>query len=331
MEFHNEIPTTKCLHRDRQIRCESSFSKIVKGGLTSENLDLLASRKWTSILGWIQSNPTKVSSFVDTEGHSVLHHLCLFRAPLNVIKTGLSIAPDLAKLGNDEGDLPLHWAARLALPINIVAALLEANSKAGFARNRFNETPLTIIWMRHRHTLVDVHKFYGRERLASFNAWKMIKVIIDAYCDETYPSNYALHAIVQCPCEKSFCKFAASVYNDYVDRTDEKGNLPLHLACASSVATDSIKILLEVHPEGASIPDGDGNLPLHLALASGRKWHEGVEEIFLHNPSATEIFSMEQHLYPFMISTTRNEACLSTTYELLKKNPEHIIHALNRH
>ena len=65
---------------------EDSLDSLIRGGLTSEHLDLIASRNWKAVLSWIAFHADEVSTLVDHEGQTALHHACLFRAPLDVIE-----------------------------------------------------------------------------------------------------------------------------------------------------------------------------------------------------------------------------------------------------
>lgn len=299
-------------------------SSGVRGGLTSLHLDPIASRNWKAVLSWITFHPDQVSTLVDREGQTVLHHACLFRAPLNVVEAMLFAAPELAVVGNDEGELALHWAVRLALPLRVLSILLEANPLSGFVKDNQGHTPLSLLWDRHEDTLVDVYRIYGRERATSFPSWKHIMMLIEAFGKESDIENYPLHAIVQCPCEPSFLRFAIQVCHDETDRRDEKGSLPLHLACESPLEVDLLLIVLGADPDAASVEDGKGNLPIHLAIASGKRWEDGVNILFHANPTSLGSREPEQRLYPFMqAAATPKEPCVSTIYELLRANPEY--------
>lgn len=304
---------------------ESRKSKIIRGGLTPDHLDLIASRNWKSVLSWITFHADEVSSFVDREGQSALHHACLFRAPLDIIEAILFAAPELARMGNDKGELPLHWAVRLSLPMQVFALLLVANSKSGLVKDRDGFMPLMLLWDRYRKTRVDVYWIYGREMVFSFSEWKLMMMMVEAYTTDSDVNNFPLHAIVQCPCDLSFLKFSIEMCYHEIRQKDSKGNLPLHLAaCSSPLNADLLTIILDAYPDGAFATDGKDNLPLHLAIASGGQWHEGVNIIFAANPRAITCRDLQQYLYPFMLAATRENAPLCTIYELLRGNPEYV-------
>mmetsp|Transcript_30009 Transcript_30009/g.45509 ORF Transcript_30009/g.45509 Transcript_30009/m.45509 type:complete len:336 (+) Transcript_30009:225-1232(+) len=303
---------------------EISKFKVIRGGLTPEHLDPIASRNWKSVLSWITFHADEVSSFVDREGQSVLHHACLFRAPLDIIEAILFSAPELAEQGNDQGELPLHWAVRLSLPTQVLALLLEANSKSGLAKDRDGFIPLMLLWDRFKKTLIDVHRIYGPEKVVSFSEWKLMMMMVEAYIEDSDVTNFPLHTIAQCPCDLSFLEFSMEMFHNKIRQRDSKGSLPLHLACSSLLGADLLEVILEAYPGAAFVTDGKGNLPLLLAIASGREWHEGLEPIFAANPQAITCRDSEEFLYPFMLAATRDNRSLCTIYELLRGNPEFV-------
>lgn len=297
-------------------------TSVVRGGLTSTHLDPIASRNWKSVLSWIAFHPDEVSTLVDREGHSSLHHACLFRAPLDVIEAMIFAASELTTFGNDEGELPLHWAVRLTLSLKVLAILLEANPRSGFDMDNEGITPLSLLWDRHENTMVDSLRVYGRERVMSNITWKRIMMLVDAYLKEYDVTTFPLHAIVQAPCEPSFLMFATQLCREDVRQRDANGCIPLHLACHAPVASGSLSIVLAAYPGGAFLADDEERLPLEIAIASGKKWEEGVEFIFLANPAAVGHQDTKTKLYPFMQAATTADPCLSTVYALLRANPE---------
>lgn len=302
---------------------DTHTSVLVRGGLTSAHLDPIASRKWKSVLSWIAFHPDEVLTLVDREGHTSLHHACLFRAPLDVIEAMIFAASELASLGNDQGELPLHWAVRLTLSLKVLAILLEAYPRSGFVKDNEGITPLSLLWDRHENSLVDAFRIYGRERVTSSITWKRIMMLVDGYVGECDVANLPLHAIVQAPCESSFLMFATHLCRDEMCQRDSRGCIPLHLACHAPIASRSLSIVLTAYPDGAFVADADGRLPLEIAIASGKKWEEGVELIFLANPAAVRHQDPSTHLYPFMQGATPVDACLTTIYSLLRANPEY--------
>lgn len=301
---------------------EDSLDSLIRGGLTSKHLDLIASRNWKAVLSWIAFNADEVSTLVDREGHTALHHACLFRAPSDVIEAMMFAAPELASFGNDAGELPLHWAVRLALPPQVLKILLEANPNSAFAKDSQGITPLSLLWDRHEDTLSDVFRVYGRDCVTSLPSWNWIMMMVDAYSKVPDVKAFPLHAIVQSPCEPPLMEFAIQLLGDAIYQRDDDGHLPLHLACQAPVESILLSMVLNAYPDGASIADNTGRLPLHLAIASGKKWNDELVMIFQADPTVLGKQNPQNGLYPFLQAACQDDACLSTIYDLLRANPE---------
>jgi ankyrin repeat protein len=70
---------------------------------------------------------------------------------------------------------------------------------------------------------------------------------------------------------------------------DNKGNLPLHLACFNKNATsDLINELIMLYPLALKIPNDEGNLPLHMACA-GKTKEEVIRKLLEETPNALSI------------------------------------------
>lgn len=301
---------------------DDSLDSLIRGGLTSAHLDLIASRNWKAVLGWIAFHADEVSTLVDREGHTALHHACLFRAPLDVIEAMMFAAPELATFGNDAGELALHWAVRLALSSQVLKILLQANPNSGFAKDSQGVTPLSLLWDRHEDTLTDVFRVYGRDSVTSRPSWNWIMMMVEAYSKVPDIKAFPLHAIVQSPCEPPFLEFAIQLWGDAIHQCDHDGQLPLHLACRAPEEPLLLSMVLNAYPGAASTADNTGCLPLHLAIASGKKWNDELVLIFQADPTVLGKQNPQNGLYPFLQAACQENACLSTIYDLLRANPE---------
>jgi ankyrin repeat protein len=86
-----------------------------------------------------------------------------------------------------------------------------------------------------------------------------------------------------------------------------------------------IEILLRANQDAASssacVPDPLGRLPVHVALTAGKQWKDGIKQLIevyaeaLNTPDATS------KLYPFMLAAEGWRGDISTTYDLLRRNP----------
>jgi hypothetical protein len=311
---------------DNYVENNDGTSHLVRGGLTSFHLDSIASRNWKAVLSWITFHSDEVATLVDREGHSSLHHVCLFRAPLDVIKAMIYAAPQLAMYGNDEGEIPLHWAVRVTLPLQVITTLLEANPMSGFVKDKNGVTPMMLLWDRHEEDWIHSFRSNGRESVVCSESWRRTMKLVEFFVNDSNIEKFPLHAIVQAPCESSFLNFALHLYSDEVNLPDECGNLPLHLACRSLITFDMLEGVLRANPLCASIPNAMGRLPLQIAVAAGKKWDEGVKLLFLANPNALGHLDPISHLYPFMEAAFEPKVpCLTTIYALLRASPEYVI------
>lgn len=66
-------------------------------------------------------------------------------------------------------------------------------------------------------------------------------------------------------------------------------------------------------------PDKSGQLPLHAAVATGKKWSEGVKDLFEAYTEALTVPQPATGLYPFMMAAERDD--LETTFLLLRSSP----------
>ena len=290
--------------------------------LTREHLDPIANRKWTRVLSWIAFEPDQVTELVDREGQTALHHACLFRAPIEIFEAMVYASHDLAAVRNDEGELALHWAVRLALPVEILKTLVEAYPSGAFIFDKSDHSPLSILWDRHDHSLMQIYRTIGQEGVLNSTEWNRMMLLVKGDSDQERD----LHAIVSIDCPPSFLRFAALIYKDDVLIKDRHGRTPLAL-CASSTKIDehtgwiTLTILLHTFPAAAGIPDACGRLPLHLAIASNRTWEGGIKDLLTAEPQSLTMRDPINKLYPFMFAASSN-AEINTIYKLLLKNPE---------
>ena len=321
----DDVSSASGSESDRASMCiadKSGIKAVVRGGLISKHLDPISARNWKAVLSWIAFHPNEVSTFVDREGLSSLHHACLFRAPLDVIEAMIFAASELTTVRNDHGELPLHWAIRLSLSLKVLCLLLETNPTSGFAMDIDGTTPLSLLWDRHENFLKGALRTFGKERVTSSHGWKRIMMLVTSYVANYDAHGYPLHAIVQTPCEPSFLMFATQLFHDELKRCDGNGRLPLHLASMALISPNLLESIIASHPSAASVADANGLLPLELAIASGKMWNDGVELIFLANPSAASHCDPATGLCTFMQAATSPNPCLTTIYSILLESPE---------
>jgi ankyrin repeat protein len=287
--------------------------------LARDHLDPIASRKWKTVLAWITKKK-----------QTILHHACLFHAPVIVIAVILYVAPELASVTNEDGETALHWAIRLSAPNDFFKMLLAANPTSGtHARDKDGNTPLSLIWDRHQEDFFEALEMKGEKGVLSLNSWKRMLLLLQynnnqvfrdtSTCDnieidaevevevETPLPFRPLHFAAQSPCPPGVFPFLISVYRNELTVKDEDGRLPLHIAATNATTNRSydvqskISMMLTENPEAARIADASGRLPIHIALESGIAWEEGIEDLFALEPEVIGTRDCVTSLYPFML------------------------------
>jgi hypothetical protein len=140
-----------------------------------------------------------------------------------------------------------------------------------------------------------------------------------------------VHACAGSPsCSASLLGFAILLHtDDLMNRFDQRGRLPLHVASATHASSllmkkDNGKVhenrdrseeilltLLDANPQAAFVPDHDGNVPFVVALQEqqrqfhqqgGKAWSFGLQRLLAANLSALEAINLDESLYPFLLA-----------------------------
>jgi ankyrin repeat protein len=64
-------------------------------------------------------------------------------------------------------------------------------------------------------------------------------------------------------CDPNVLRMILEVHPDGAAESDEDGMLPLHCVCLEEASTEAIQLLLQANPKAAGTVDEDGNLPMH--------------------------------------------------------------------
>jgi hypothetical protein len=308
-----------------------------KKELTQAHIDPIALRKWKEVLAWITFHPDELY-LVDKKKQTVLHHCCLFRAPAIVIEMILFQAPDLVSKKNQDGEIPLNWAVRLSAPNEVLQLLLSADPASGcMSKDKHGNTALSIIWDRHADGLYAKWWNHGRDQIIQDHWWKLIIYLftcfdkaanthnklmsnksmtgIDEEGDSYYqivstPSSFlALHAATRCPgCPVSLFPVMIKVYHDQIIKKDDKGRIPLSVACLDPISNRSsgvstkIQLLLSENRAGAESCDNDGRLPIFAALESGIVLEEGITDLLSAFPGCLQQLDPVTNLPPFLVA-----------------------------
>jgi len=124
-------------------------------------------------------------------------------------------------------------------------------------------------------------------------------------------------------CTSEFIDLVLELHPEEIERVDQNGNLPLHVAAGmppSYQKGNYIKTLFDMYPQAASRRNNDGKLPLMFAIESGKSWSDGVEVILKAFPAASIERDKRTNLFPFMVAAQKS--CLDSVYNLLRIRPE---------
>lgn len=281
----------------------------------------------------------------------MLHHLCLFRAPAEMIQMVLWQAPELASQPNKQGEIPLHWAVRLSAPHECLGSLLTADWLSGTTfRDWEGHTPLSLLWDRYNDRFMEVW-WDNPTKLATIPAWKRVMLFFqpnhggDSSNTDAFPS--PLHAAAQTPCPPALFPLMIQVYRNQLDVCDARGRNPLMIACSNAVSNRSIDLrtkvqqLLKADPKAAHVQDKTGRTAFVIAVGGGIAWNEGLKELFELQPPDLCLPDAVTRLPPFLLAATGashrmaharhfqrrdmmvtcSEKSLATIFELLKANP----------
>lgn len=307
--------------------------KRLRGTLTAQHLHPFMHQNWTAVHSWITFHPDEAANFVDSEGHSALHHACLYFAPASIVEALLYTAPDLADVSNKKSETALHWAIRLSLPLDVIRLILKSSPYAGFTMDQRGTTPLSLLLERHEEQLRDTFRAHGRERMEQLPCWKRIMCLVHPMGGTSDDEGaFPLHAITHCPSSKKLFRFALDVFKDDCGLRDSQGRLPLHVAATTQQgirlygSPRTLELLAEAYPKAAGVKDANGRYPLHLAIHAGKAWMDGLDLLIAGAPDTLSVTDVETGLLPFQLAATagkeRDETIhLSTIYSFLRRDP----------
>ena len=179
----------------------------------------------------------------DEAGNTPLHMACqngstdMVRYLIEEKKCGFNVA-------NNKGELPLHLACKHRYSKTIVRLV-----SVGCDVNRQDEAGNTPLHMACQNGSTDIVRYLVEEKKCGFNvANNKGELPLHLACKRMYGKE-----IVQ----------LVSVGRD-VNRQDEAGNTPLHMACQNG-STDMVRYLVEEKKCGFNVANNKGELPLHLA------------------------------------------------------------------
>jgi len=216
-----------------------------------------------------------------TMGLLPLHFACAQRHPrIENIKSLLMAYPEAIRIPDARGWLPLHWAARNCMSLDVVNLLLEINPRAALEPTARGQLPFLLAMANKRIEVVEV----------------ILDANPDAVDSIDSKGDTALHYAAK-HCNPDAAKRVLAINPDIAVAKNFKEQLPIHKAF-SFIRQDAtrlrwrqlelLRIILDENPETVSQQDKDGNLPLHLAV-SYNSTVEVVEAIYSVFPTAALI------------------------------------------
>jgi len=250
LSFLPTVPTTATLEPETlKVLLETAIRSI-------------SSRKFTSVIEIITSNPMLVNMKSTKRGSKTLLHIAAAQKkpiPDSVILKMISIKSEAVGAVDDNGNIPLHYAASIAKHPATVRLLVECFRDGASKQNKDGNLPLHLA------------ACYGK------NGDESVRHLLDAYPKGITVANKKGRLPVHMACSKEKAAHAtvASILHvhkskrEKASKLDTDGNSPLHLAIKS---LSSYKVICSFQEASESFvrvflqPDATGSLPIHIAL-----------------------------------------------------------------
>jgi ankyrin repeat protein len=186
------------------------------------------------------------------------HLIAAVRHPdMKVVKILYDFYPRMAYTRDNDGDLPLHYAARCTQSIEMIQYLLQANPSATKVKGESDLIPLQCaIYNQHPPSRYEIVK-------------KLLQADVNSAEIINPDGDTALHLAVELECDVDVLRLLISANPAAVSTANDVGMLPLHMACfPRRNTTEIVKIveeLLLVYPDGVHVENSEMFLPVHIA------------------------------------------------------------------
>ena len=261
---------------------------------------------------------------------------------------------------NQFGDLPLHVACSVGVPVSVLRWVLEgtvqaqlqnADSPLCWSVNRAGYTPLDLEWIRHMEDgkgLFMPRAFYSLEVNGIRKTWwkqdEFYRELLQKAVEQAIivavkkkPVTATRRRICLHPAEKEptwqvlldrmFLIMQTAATGRVPDTKTELVECILHAACKlvnpepPSLPKPLLKLLLSMYPDQLNQPDQHGNLPLHYALQP-----YSCLEVEKNKLNSTTMDSIGEEIsLPVVMESTYEPCCEDWkrwTMDLLRKSPE---------
>lgn len=281
-----------------------------------ELYDLVIDMNWEAVEKHANEHPQD-ASFVDGEWKETpLFAACQNDPSEKAVRALLQAYPSAVLMGSKNGDIPLHIACRWRASVGVIRALLEYDESTACAATKFGKTPLAALWEGYK-------KSGGGEEVHQSTCEKsevLLEAIARVYGFVSNGKPLCLHAAMKMECTDALLYHVMERYQHQISECDQKGRLPLHLACEVGIPKRRklwrcvFEELLQANPEAARTPDPiSGKLPLHTMVSNPKyTWNE-IELVFQAYPQAMSQRDAVTDLLPFaMTSSVETRFCLLT-------------------
>jgi len=239
----------------------------------------------------------------------------------------LSIAPQVASIGNDEGELPLHVAIRSRANPKTIEILLRVHPQAAQKRTKWGKTPLRIYVKIWRYFLQSCYLTKSPSNIPGFS----LDILKDLSDDEIKLCNAKRTLILLLEAVIFGTVKQIGMDNDNEDcRNNDKVKCALVSEAIKNDLLDDVYIHLlldQKNPPDLQIKECK-NTPFHnrlllIAMKFDRN-SDLLKKIHHIAPSVISTKDPISGLYPFMLASTLYHdeiSSLNVCYELLKLDP----------
>eukprot|EP00590_Aulacoseira_subarctica_P003828 CAMPEP_0172419350 /NCGR_PEP_ID=MMETSP1064-20121228/5771_1 /TAXON_ID=202472 /ORGANISM="Aulacoseira subarctica , Strain CCAP 1002/5" /LENGTH=403 /DNA_ID=CAMNT_0013158777 /DNA_START=154 /DNA_END=1365 /DNA_ORIENTATION=+ len=337
------------------------YKRLACCDTTEENSDEMVTAT-KNIQRWLNHHENDALSlkaapcYVGNGGGTGLHVIIeVPELPIEVVETWLKLSPETARVKDDIGMLPLHFACYEA-PLKTVMALVEAYPKSVEKTMDYGDLPLHFACGQSYPTLplsLDVLSFlleaYPQSIDVEDNKDKASYLLkrwsqrICGYDSDSDEEKDSVDSDVEDFCNKTqerirslmfeavigglslVVKLLVHAFPESCKMLDRYGRAPLHYACSNFESVDIVMALLDAAPEIVTTKDQWERTPLELFMPVAKRRDENGM-LLLHFQAAHSTFLTVSFLnfliaaYPRSIDERDNRGMLPFQYAFLNKS-----------
>ena len=263
----------------------------------------------------LQKDGKKALEIRDNDGMLPIHYACRSDVHHEIMRILLTVQPKLATV--QEGDRNMQRAS-IRPPLNTLS-------------------PLTILYNDQGGATPDNNNNNNTFGRWNSNQWNKLKdFVCAAHLGTIVPRNKQtvsiLHASLALQCPADVVRVALKIQGEDAVQCgvrDVHGNLPLHYAVSSKALNNDgdddgrlLSTILHKFPPGASTRDAFARLPLHEGLKSGKRWSDGLVDIYQQYPAAVTIPDRTTEQLAVVLAAEFSD--LDATYATLRSYPQAI-------